>query len=148
MWEALMDPTKLNVWLNLVGIILGGGALGVVLTHLRGMRGLDQKEAADIRDHYQAELASLRAHIATLDKRYLEYQGEADRRYREAVEYHDQCVAERNELRVSIDGLKAQLLAQSADRVLLLEKNCIPPSEAVVDAAKRVKKIQEEGPGK
>lgn len=60
MWWLSMKPEQVNILLNLLGIILGGGALGVVLTHYRGMRTLDNAKEADIRDHYAGEVKELR----------------------------------------------------------------------------------------
>ena len=154
MWNWLMDPSRVNIVLNLLGIALGGGALGVILTHWRGMRTLDDAKEASIRDHYAKEVEQMRARLDAADKRYVdllekfdEHREEANRRYIQAVEYHDLCVAERTELREAIEGLKAQLRAASTDRVLLMEENCGKPSESAPHSLGAAKRLKENGNG-
>ena len=152
MWFGL-TPGQVNLALNLLGVLLGGGALGVVLSHFRGMRQLTGQDEADIRGHWAAEVKALRERLDASDKRYMdlirtfdEYREQANERYKQATQYHDDCVAERNELRNEIEGLKAQIRAQATDRVLLMEENCGKPSETAphsLAAAQRLKGKQQ-----
>lgn len=144
-----MNAQTLNVVLNLLGILLGGGALGVILTHWRGIRTLDDAKEAGIRGHWADEVRALRERLDSADKRYVDllerfdqHREEADRRYKQATAYHDQCVAERNELRNELEGVKRQLAAQATDRVLLMEENCGKPGVEAphsLAAARRLK---------
>jgi hypothetical protein len=149
MWSWLMDPTRLNLLLNFASVILGGGLVAAILTHSRGLKQLTGAEEADIRGHWASEVKALRERLDAGDKRYMdllekfdEHREQSELRYQQAVAYHDQCVAERAELRSEMEGLKRQLAAQSTDRVLLMEENCGKPSlEAPhsLAAAKRLK---------
>lgn len=164
MWWFNVTQEQLNIVLNLAGVVLGGGALGVVLSHFRGMRTLTDAETADIRKHYAAELARAVAEIAALrqrideqDKRYMDFQKEADerqeasnKRWRQANEYHEQCLAERAEMRQEIEGLKTQLKRYSANALMILEddpEHPKPSSKApeAVASASRVLKITGNG---
>jgi hypothetical protein len=147
-WTWIMDPSRLNVVLNLLGIALGGGALGVILTHWRGIRTLDDAKEAGIRIHWADEVKRLTERADAADRRYVEllekfdaHREQSEQRYQQAIAYHDQCVAERAELRHELEGLKRQLAAQSTDRVLVMEENCdnIRNAPHSLAAAKRLK---------
>lgn len=126
--------------------ITAAGVSGVIMAYWRRgiqLRGLQNAERGDVRDHLAQEVERLTKRVDEQDKRYNDYQKEADRRWREAIENHEQCVAERNQLRAEIEGLKRQIARYSADQLMILEdRNC--PSPAVSDAARRVRKHTDE----
>jgi hypothetical protein len=151
-WFSGMDTQTLNVMLNLLGIVLGGGALGVILTHWRGVKGLDQADVADIRGHYAKELEAMRERddkrdeaMRALERHWREMVNLADQRYAE-------CQREREELRDELaivkrelGGLQAQLRAASTDRVLLMEENCGKPGEIAPHSLAAAKRLKEGG---
>ena len=114
-----MEASSLNVFLNIVTVLLTGGALGIVLRYRQGMRALANVDAADIRDHYAEELA-----------RVIERQRQCEEReakLRERV----------RELENDILGLINIIRQASADKVLRLDT---PASEMIRDMAERIKK--------
>lgn len=149
MLDWIMDPQRLNVILNLVGILLGGGALAAVLSHWRGLRALDDAKLVDIRKHYADEIKSLRDRdekrdqaMRDLEKHWREMIKLADARHQECVDEREELRDQMNALKVELEGVKAQLRAQATDRVLLLEERCVKPSEEAphsLAAAQRMK---------
>lgn len=149
MWDWIMDPQRLNTILNLIGILLGGGALAAFLTHWRGLRALDDSKLVDIRKHYADELKRLSdrdehrdAAMRDLEKHWREMIKLADARHAECVDEREELRGHLNDLRVELEGLKAQLRASSTNRVLLLEERCATPSEEAphsLAAARRLK---------
>jgi predicted nucleic acid-binding Zn-ribbon protein len=160
-----MDTSTLNVILNVLGIVLGGGALGVILTHWRGVKGLDQADVADIRSHYAAELGAMRDRdekrdeaMRALEKHWREMVNLADSRYsecqREREELRDELAEVKREhrdelaaVKHELSGLQAQLRAASTDRVLLMEENCPKPSETAPHSLAAAKRLKENGNG-
>jgi hypothetical protein len=151
-WFSGMDTQTFNVILNLLGIVLGGGALGVILTHWRGVKGLDQADVADIRSHYAAELGAMRDRdekrdeaMRALEKHWREMIKLADERYsecqREREELRDELAAVKREL----EGVKAQIRSQATDRVLLMEENCGKPGEIAPHSLAAAKRLKEGG---
>lgn len=144
-----MDAGTVNAVLNLAGILLGGSALGVLLTHRRGILGLENADVADIRKHYAAELNQMRARdevrdkaMRDLEKHWREMITLADQRHAECVAERDELRDQLNELKSELAGVKEQLRAQATDRVLLLEERCVKPSEEAphsLAAAQRLK---------
>ena len=155
-----MNPTTVNLILNFLGVILGGGALGVVLAFINKRQQLRNEDEADIRDHYATEVMALREAnikleehfrkmIADIEERHENDRSLWERRWRQSEEDHEQCRKERSAFREEIDGLKQQLKMYSADHVIVLERenDTRPPSErapAAAKSAERVKKIVEE----
>ena len=128
------------------------------------MRTLTDAETADIRKHYAAELARavdeiarLRQRIDDQDKRYRDFQEQADkrqedsaRRWREANRFHEECLKERAEMRNEIEGLKTQLKRYSANALMILEDDPAAPKPSAkapeaVASASRVLKITGNG---
>lgn len=118
------------------------------------LRKISSSEAGDLRDLYAAELAAVRAERAqdredalTVEKHLRQIINESDRR-------HEECEAMRRTMRTEMDamhdeiaGLKRQIPAASADKLLIMEGNGIKPSEAAPHAAasaERVKRLTEE----
>jgi hypothetical protein len=143
-----MDPSRLNLLLNFASVILGGGLVAALLTHWRGIKQLTGAEESDIRGHWAAEVKALRDRLDGADDRYLEllkrfdeHREQSELRYKQALSYHTECVAERNELRNELEGLKRQIAAQATDRVLVMEENCdnIRNAPHSLAAAKRLK---------
>lgn len=58
-----MNASSINIVLNLLGILLGGGALVGVLRFLNARQGLHNADEADIRDHYAQEVGELRKEL-------------------------------------------------------------------------------------
>ena len=150
-----MDPARLNTILNLIGILLGGGALAAVLSHWRGLRALDDAKLVDIRKHYADELASLRARdekrdgaMRELEKHWREMISLADARHAECVAERDELRDQLNLLKVELEGVKAQIRASSTDRVLLMEENCGKPSQEAPHSLAAAKRLKKNGNGK
>ena len=125
-----MDASQINLWLNIVTVLIGGGCLGVILRHRQVIRGLANADIADIRDHYAAEVKRYAEEVQRVTARQLECE-ERERSLRHRI----------TELEDAIRGLKDQLRTQSADRVIALEERGDRPSEAVLRAAHSVKRI-------
>jgi uncharacterized protein (DUF3084 family) len=149
-----MDTQTLNVVLNLAGIILGGGALGVILTHWRGVKGLDQADVADIRGHYAKELEAMRERdekrdeaMRALEKHWREMVNLADSRYSECQREREELRDELAEVKRELNGVKAQLRAQATDRVLLMEENCGKPGEIAPHSLAAAKRLKDNGNG-
>jgi predicted nucleic acid-binding Zn-ribbon protein len=147
-----MDTQTFNVILNLLGIVLGGGALGVILTHWRGVKGLDQADVADIRSHYAAELGAMRDRdekrdeaMRALEKHWREMVNLADSRYSECQREREELRDELAEVKRELNGVKAQLRAQATDRVLLMEENCGKPGEIAPHSLAAAKRLKEGG---
>lgn len=148
--SGLLTPSTINVILNLVGIILGGTALGVILRYSQGMRGLRDAESANIRDHYAKEVERL---TQKLDRQTHNFH-ELEKHWREMLEAsdhrHEECEKARAESRAEMDamhdqlrGLKDQLKQYSADTLIMLERNGKPSQSAPesLKAAERIKKL-------
>jgi hypothetical protein len=151
-WFSGMDTQTFNVILNLLGIVLGGGALGVILTHWRGVKGLDQADVADIRSHYAAELGAMRDRdekrdeaMRALEKHWREMVNLADSRYSECQREREELRDELAEVKRELNGVKAQLRAQATDRVLLMEENCGKPGEIAPHSLAAAKRLKEGG---
>lgn len=145
-----MDASALNVatpdiigtvpqWITAISSTTLAGALVTLIVQWwrRGvsLKGLENANEADIRDHYAEEVAALRGQLLSIEKHYREMLEQSDRR-------HAECEASRGVMREELEGLKKQFRAASADRVLRMEEN---PPEAPHSraAAERVKKITE-----
>jgi hypothetical protein len=118
-------------------------------------------DKADIRDHYALEVGALRDRIdaqaarhattvAQLEARYQSNVSAVEDRYEKALasaeKRHEDCEAAREELagkvrklEDDIAGLNRQLLANSADRVIVMEERGVPTSSLGSGAARRVK---------
>jgi hypothetical protein len=58
-----MEVGTVNIVLNLLGILLGGGALVGVLKFLNNRQSIRNADEADIRDHYAEEVGELRKEL-------------------------------------------------------------------------------------
>lgn len=155
MWNWLMDPIRLNTVLNVLGLLLGGGALAAVLSHWRGLRALDDANLVDIRKHYAEEIAALRARdekrdeaMRELEKHWREMINLADKRHAECVAERDELRDQLNALKVELEGVKAQMRAASTDRVLLMEENCGKPGQDAPHSLAAARRLKENGNGK
>jgi chromosome segregation ATPase len=142
-----MDTISINLIMNVLGVIFGGGAFVGLLTFMWRMRGLRNADMADIRDHYAEELTALRAklnsqedHFRSMEKHWREMLNASDKRHEECETARQELRLELNTLHDEIRGLREQLLRYSADKVLFLGA-----SEIVTDAAHRVKDITDKG---
>lgn len=155
-----MNAGQLNVILNIVGLLLGGTALGVVLRYRLGMRKLALADEANIRDHYAKEVARYvdkmgaqerrfddkasvqEKHFLDVEKHLREMIATSDKRHEECEFARAEDRRDRSRMQDEIDGLKRQIVRYSAEGVLVLGEH--PPSPMVASAAKRVRKIAEE----
>lgn len=142
------DSGTLNVILNVITVLLGGGALGIILKYRLGTKklGMDSEEA--IRDHYAKEVARFQGTMQSMEGHYRRMLEDSDR-------LHEECRVDREKLRSEltgmhdqirthkeeIEGLKLQLKRYSADKVLLLDSDAKKKAPLAVKSAKRVKKI-------
>jgi phage shock protein A len=139
-----VDASTLNVILNSIAVLFGGGILGVILAHKRGMIGLSNADKADIRDHYDSELTRLAEQLAAAEARHESTEDRLSARLATAEDRQRACENRERELRKrvadledEVTGLKRQVARYSAEQVVLLEKDEHPSGE-VVDAARRV----------
>jgi chromosome segregation ATPase len=145
-----VDASTINVVLNAVAVLFGGGILGVILAHKRGMIGLSNADKADIRDHYDKELTRLAEALAASEIRHISAEGHLAARLADAESRQRACEEREQELRKrvadledEVTGLKRQVARYSAEQVVLLEKD-EHPSEDVLSAAERVIRHTEE----
>lgn len=144
---------SLPAWITAGGMVT---LVGVVLTHLRGLRKLkiearqvdinavqvDKTDGADIRDHYAEEVRQLREQLNGQGERHRLAQEASDRR-------HEECVREREILRDQVRALKdlvsglrriiTQASASRAIRIAGEEPGEIP--EDILAAAERVEEL-------
>lgn len=131
-----MNPATINIILNILSLLLGGGALLGVLRYLNNRQTIRNADTADIRDHYAAEVTQLRAQLVTLEKHYREMLLASDRRHAECEQARTEMRGRISELEDHVRGLEAQMRRYSSDTVLKLAGE---PSDQVVEAARRVR---------
>lgn len=143
-----MTPSTINIILNLLGIVLGGGALVGVLRFLNNRQSIRNADEADVRDHYAEILTGLRAERDAADERYNAALAAADRRLADCEDWANKSrdvvkiLREKvDDQQQEIDGLKRQIVRYSAHQAVLLDEQGEGPSEEVVSAARRVAKI-------
>lgn len=167
---GIMGILSLLVWWQLGNRKIKVEEVGVNVAAIAASDKIHAAEREDIRDHYAAEVTSLRTRIdeqaerhatrvADLEARYLANVAEVEKRYAGALsaaeERHRECEKQRDDLgievrklRDDIAGLERKLLTQSSDRVLAIGMPGQPePSPAVKDAARRVRRIARERGG-
>ena len=120
-----MSVSLLNVLLNIVTVLLTGGALGIVLRYRQGMRSLANVDAADIRDHYAEELQRVIDRQRACEER--------ERKLQLRVTKLEGILVERDN---DILGLIRIITQASADKVLLLDSRA---SEMIESMALRIK---------
>jgi cell division septum initiation protein DivIVA len=135
----------INILLNVLSLLLGGGALVGVLRYLNNRQTIRNADTADIRDHYAEEVEQLRGQLIGLEKHYREMLSSSDKRHAECEDARTEMRARVSDLESQVKGLEAQIRQYSADSVLKLAGQ--QPSEQVVAAAHRVKDITENGNG-
>lgn len=149
-----MEPAQINMVLNVITVLLGGGLLGVILRHRYQMRQLTIGDDGDIRDHYAEEVKryvdevkTLRDMIIAQDTRYASLLASYDELHKVSEQRHRECVSEREELRVELNGLKRQILRYSAEGLIVLEGANCPSDKSPhsVAAAERVRDISDAG---
>lgn len=147
-----MNAGTLNIILNIVGLLLGGTALGAILHYRLGMRKLTVEDEADQRDDYAVELAALRNErrqdredALKIEKHLRDMIELSDTRHAECEDSRRAMRVEVDEMHAEIAGLKRQIPEVSADALLKLEGNGKPSETAphAAAAAARVKKITE-----
>lgn len=126
----------LNVILNILSLLLGGGALIGVLRYLNNRQAIRNADTADIRDHYADEVTQLRSQLVALEKHYREMLVASDRRHAECEEARTEMRGRISELEDHVRGLEAQMRRYSSDTVLKLAGQ---PSDQVIEAARRVR---------
>ena len=103
--------------------------LGVVLKYRLGLRKIIQVDSADIRDHYALEVERLVKRVADAEARQHECE-EREGRLRNRV----------RELEDMVDGLKRQLIAYSADKLLVMEGT--KPSDIAPEATASASRVK------
>lgn len=132
----VLGASQLNVILNVVTILLGGGALGIILKYKLGSRKLDLEGEEAIRDHYAQEVKRYADEVERVTARQLECEDRETKLRARVTELEDQ-----------VRGLKDQVRLQAADHVIELEERP-PPSESAphsLAAAKRIKDMKDNG---
>lgn len=90
-------------WLTAIGLT---GVLAAYWRRDVQIRGLQNADKADQRDHYAEELSSLRKQIIDMGQHHLTREREIDDRWRkllkESEERHEECVRQREELRQQV----------------------------------------------
>lgn len=146
-----MTPAHLNMWLNIATLLLGGGALGIILRHRLGWRKLTLDSEGEIRDHYAKEVARLteklneqssafRKDLVELEQHWRAMLAEAEKRHDECLKDRDNLLNRVNQLEDELRGLIRVITQASIDRVLHLPST-EPLSDDIREAAARVEKI-------
>jgi predicted RNase H-like nuclease (RuvC/YqgF family) len=144
-----MNVGTVNIALNLLGILLGGGALVGVLRYLNNRQSIRNADEADIRDHYAEELKGLRAKLAEQELGFQNLENHLREQLKRSDQRHEECETARDAARkeinllhkqvrdhqAEIDGLKRQIVRYSAEGVI--ELSAPMPSEQIEDAAQR-----------
>lgn len=138
-----MNAGTINIVLNLLGVLLGGGALVGVLRFLNNRQSIRNADEADIRDHYADEVAQLRGQLVILEKHYRDMLASSDKRHAECEDARTEMRGRVSDLENHVKGLEAQIRQYSSETVLKLAGQ--QPSDHVVEAARRVKDITENG---
>jgi chromosome segregation ATPase len=145
-----MDLSTLNLILNLVTFLIGGGALGIWLMHRREMpkaqaaankitsdAALVKSEAADRDwDRFHAEIARLEERVEKAESRAAGCE-EREREVRTRLAHAED----------EIRGLQRQIANYSAETMLELKRVGCPATKAphATESAERVKNITEGG---
>lgn len=138
-----MDAGVINIALNLLGVLLGGGALVGVLRYLNNRQSIRNADEADIRDHYAEELERQTAAVAAAHERHNAALEASDRRLVECESWASKSRLEIRALNQKVDdqqdeitGLKRQIARYSAEGAIMLADQV--PSEEVENSAHRV----------
>lgn len=154
-----MSAQTINIVINLLGVLLGGGAIGMVLRFMNKRQELHNADVADIRDHYAAELAALREklnsqeeHFQRMEMHWREMLENSDRRHEECEKTRAELRRELDKMHTELAGLQRQIASYSSDQLLVMEREADPrpPSERAPEAtaaAGRVKDIVEKKNG-
>lgn len=136
----------------ITGWITSGGIIALVGLWWRrdvALRKISSTEAGDLRDLYAKELAALRKErtqdredALTVEKHLREMVDMSDKRHAECEVSRQEMRQEMDKMHAEIAGLKRQVPAVSADKLLVLEGvSEVAPHAAA--SAERVKKITE-----
>jgi septal ring factor EnvC (AmiA/AmiB activator) len=140
-------------WITAASTTTGVAAI-IIAFFRRGvsLKGLQNADSADIRDHYAQEVEALRSklngqegHFHNLEKHWREMIAASDRRHQECEDARQELRGELDKMHTAIRGLRDQLLAQSTDRVLILEGT--PAAEKAPHSVAAAKRIKENGEG-
>lgn len=139
----------------ITGWITSGGIITLVGLWWRrdvALRKISSSEAGDLRDLYAKELAAVRAERAqdreealNVEKHLRDMVNQSDKRHEECEAARQLMRKEMDEMHDEIAGLKRQIPAASADKLLVMDGRS--PSEIAPHAAasaERVKRITEE----
>lgn len=149
----MLDNGQLNVFLNILTVLLGGGALGIILKYRLGTKKLTLDSEEAIRDHYAKEVSRLatkldeetkafRATIEGLETHYRTMLTASDQRHEECQKDRVVLRSEINKMHDEIRGLKRKMLQNSTDAALLLNDEIEAPHAKA--AAPRVRRILKE----
>lgn len=150
-----MDANRINLLLNILTVLIGGGALGIVLKYRLGTKKLTLDSEEAIRDHYAKEVARLTEKLEAETKNFRETIQAMEAHYRRMLEdsdrRHEECQRDRESLRAEVrklerhvEGLEAQIRNYSTDRLLMLESRA-PPSESAPHSLAAAKRLKENG---
>lgn len=147
-----MDSARLNLFLNVITLILGAGGLGIILKYRLGTKKLDLDSEEAIRDHYAKEVARLteklesetqgfRATMRDMEEHYRRMLSDSDRRHEECQRDREALRQEVSNMHDEIRGLKRQIARYSADALVILEdRGC--PSDAAPHAASSAARVK------
>lgn len=124
-------------WLSTISIV---GLFGLAVKFLLGTKTIDLSSETKLRDHYAAEVASLRAQVLAIQKTSDERAANAEKRYEEAVAAADrrhhiceeECVGLRSrisEMQLEIDALNRRIGHLNASAVRLFEPKATLPED-------------------
>lgn len=144
-----MDPAQINMILNLIAVVLGGGAMAAVLGYKTKMRSLALAAEEEIRKHFADEVKSLRGQLQGMEKHYREMLEASDKRHEECQLDRDRMRDRVKELENHVTGLEAQIRQLSTNAVLEIRGNPTgKEGPEAVDSAPRVQKIINENGAK
>ena len=116
-----MDTGYLNLLLNLVTVVVSGGALGIILRYRQGMRGLANTDTADIRDHYAEEVKSLRSEVVAA-------RSEVAIARKELADCEEECRTKIREIERELWGEKRQRVAEQISLINLILQSVDAPA--------------------
>lgn len=143
------------VGIPITGWITSGGIVTLVGLFMRrdiALRKLSSTEAGDLRDLYAKELAAVRAErgqdreeALRVEKHLRDMVEMSDKRHEECEIARRDMRAEMDDMHAEINGLKRQIPAASADKLLVLEGRPSETAPLAAASASRVKTITENG---
>lgn len=114
----------------------GGGTFVALLRLLLAWRKQSLESEEQIRDHYSTEVAALRDQLQKIETHYRRMIADSDDRHEKCQEDRDLLRERVKHLEDEVSGLRRQIVASSADRVISLSGSEAPEARA---SAYRVK---------